>query len=75
MNTSLYNHNSFGSNLKPAIPNVIFKGLIHLIEVQDFEAANFILKNYTLTPFQNQFQQQKQNDVRSTNNNKHSKPL
>lgn len=54
METTLYNHNSLGCDTKPLIPNIVFAALLHLIDVKDNEAVEYILKNYTLTAFQSQ---------------------
>lgn len=48
MKTTLYNHKAIGTDEKPLIPNVIFKSLLILVEHQDLEACEYILKNYTL---------------------------
>ncbi len=53
MKTSLYNHKSIGSDEKPLIPNIIFKGLVFLITHNSEKDAKYIIKNYTLTEYQN----------------------
>lgn len=53
MKTSLYNHKSIGSDDKPLIPNIIFKGLVFLITHNSEKDAKYIIKNYTLTEYQN----------------------
>lgn len=58
MQTTLHNHVRIGSKDKPLIPNVIFKGMIYLISVQDWEAVQYILQNYSLAPTQKQLYEQ-----------------
>jgi hypothetical protein len=53
LKTSLYNHKSIGSDEKPLIPNIIFKGLVFLITHNSEKDAKYIIKNYTLTEYQN----------------------
>jgi hypothetical protein len=53
LKTSLYNHKSIGSDDKPLIPNIIFKGLVFLITHNSEKDAKYIIKNYTLTEYQN----------------------
>lgn len=52
MKTSLYNHKGIETDGKPLIPNIVFKSLLHLIMVKDFEAADYIIKNYSFVPDQ-----------------------
>lgn len=54
MKTTLYNHKAIGSDEKPLIPNVIFKSLLILVDHRDFEACDYIIKNYTLHEHQKQ---------------------
>ena len=58
METTLHNHIRIGTKEKPLIPNVIFKGLLHLVSVRDLEAANYIIQNYSLAPTQKQLYEQ-----------------
>ena len=53
MKTSFYNHKLIGSEEKPLIPNIIFKGLVFLITHNSKEDCKYIIKNYTLTEYQN----------------------
>lgn len=52
METTLYNHKKVGSDDKPLIPNIIYKSLLTLLEHKDYEACEYILNCYTLTPYQ-----------------------
>lgn len=52
MKTTLYNHKSIGTEDKPLIPNAVYKALITLLQHKDYDACNYILKNYTLHPSQ-----------------------
>ena len=52
MKTSLYNHRGIETDGKPLIPNIVFKSLLHLIMNGDFEAADYIIKNYSFVPDQ-----------------------
>jgi len=64
LKTSLYNHNSIDDGKEPLIPNIIFKGLLHLVDIGDFEAADYIIKNYTLTEYQKHvYEQLKKQDT------------
>lgn len=58
MKTTLFNHKAIGTDEKPLIPNVIFKGLLTLVEHRDSEACEYILKNYTLHNQQMQLYEQ-----------------
>lgn len=61
METTLHNHIRIGSKDKPLIPNVIFKGMLYLVSVKDWEAVEYILLNYSLAPTQKQlYEQQKE---------------
>lgn len=52
MKTTLHNHVKIGTEEKPLIPNVIFKSLLILVEHKDYDAADYILKCYSLVPDQ-----------------------
>lgn len=52
MKTTLHNHILIEEKGKPLVPNVIFKGLLHLIINDDTEAFEYIIKNYSFTPDQ-----------------------
>ncbi len=49
MKTTLYNHIIIEADNKPLVPNIIFKSLLHLILNDDNEAADYIIKNYSVT--------------------------
>lgn len=67
METTLHNHVRIGENGNPLIPNVIFKGLLHLVSVKDWEAVSYILKNYSLAPTQKQLYQQEKEKYETSN--------
>lgn len=52
METTLYNHKNTSQDGKPLIPNAVYKALLHLKSVNDIEACEYIIKNYSLTSFQ-----------------------
>ena len=52
MKTTLYNHGNIGTEEKPLIPNIIFKGLMWLVENNFKEDAEYLYSKYTLHPVQ-----------------------
>jgi len=63
LKTTLFNHKAIGTDEKPLIPNVIFKGLLVLTEHKDQDACDYILKNYTLHHHQKQLYEQVKGSV------------
>lgn len=55
MKTTLYNHAEAGTKEKPLIPNIIFKSLIWLKQNRFEEECQYLIQNYSLTPYQKQF--------------------
>lgn len=54
METTLYNHNTLGTETKPLIPNIEFKLLHERLLRGDKEKSEEILSKYTLESYQKQ---------------------
>ena len=67
METTLHNHVRIGENGNPLIPNVIFKAMLHLVTVKDWEAVNYILSNYSLAHTQKQLYEQEKKIYETSN--------
>lgn len=52
METTLHNHKAAAKGDNPLIPNIIYKSLLHLLSVKDYQACDYIVKNYSLTDYQ-----------------------
>ena len=50
MKTTLYNHKEVGD--LPTIPNVIYKGLLWMLENNEVEEAEYLYQFYSFTPYQ-----------------------
>ena len=66
METTLHNHRKTSKDGKPLIPNIVYKSLLHLLFVKDYEACDYIIQNYSLTEYQRNFYDTKRTLQRRT---------
>lgn len=48
----MHNHRLAAKGSNPLIPNIVYKSLLHLLSVKDYEACDYIIQNYSLTDYQ-----------------------